>query len=109
MNFKRKAFLIAPIIIIGLLVLLYPAVSYWWADHEYRKLIRQKVGTKADVESLLFLYSAKQIEIKESMWGRDYKLRPGDFCVQYNIMGRDPIDIIFDHDNRVQMILSSYE
>jgi hypothetical protein len=109
MTRKHKVFLVATALVVVALAVLYPAMSYWLADYEYNRLIRLHVGTKTEVERVLFLYSKHQIDIKKSLWANNYKLANGEVCYQYLILGREPIDIVFDSDGNVMTIASSYE
>lgn len=108
MTKRRKLILVAAVALVGL-CLLFPFVSYRLADHEYEKLVQAKPATKAEVERILFLYSAKQIDIKKSSWGKTYQLESGDVCFQYLILGREPIDIVFNQENHVKAVFSSFE
>jgi hypothetical protein len=89
--------------------IIFRIISYYLADHEYEKLVQIKPATRVEVEQVLFLYSAKQIDIKKSMWGKTYQLESGDVCLQYLILWREPIDIVFDKENHVKAIFSSFE
>ena len=104
----RKLILVAAAILVGACVL-FPFASYKLADYEYEKLVQAKPATKAEGERILFLYSAKQIDIKRSSWGKTYQLESGDVCFQYLILGRDPIDIVFNQENHVKAVFSSFE
>ena len=105
---RRKIILVVAAVLIGTCVL-FPFASYRLADYEYEKLVQAKPATKAEVERILFLYSARQIDIKESMWGKTYQLKAGEACFQYLILRKEPIDIVFDQGNRVKAVFSSFE
>jgi hypothetical protein len=105
---QRKIILLAVAVLVGA-CLLFPFVSYRLADYQYEKLVQAKPATKAEVERILFLCSAKQIDIKKSAWGKTYQLESGDVCFQYLILGREPIDIVFDQGNQVKAVFSSFE
>lgn len=105
---RRKQILVAAALLAGA-CLLFPFVSYRLADYEYEKLVQAKPATKDEVERILFLYSAKQIDIKKSSWGKTHQLESGDVCFQYLILGREPIDIVFDQKNHVKAVFSSFE
>ena len=105
---RRKTILVAAAVLVGASVL-FPFATYKLADYEYEKLVQAKPSTKVEVERILFLYSAKQIDIKISSWGKTYQLESGDVCFQYLILGREPIDIVFNQENHVKAIFSSFE
>lgn len=105
---RRKTFMVS-VVLLGGACLLFPIISYWLADYEYEKLVQLKPVTKDGVERILFLCTVKQIDIKKSLWGNTYQLKSGEVCYQYLILGREPIDIVFNQDNHVEAIFSSFE
>jgi len=110
MSGKRKLTVwISCAVVVGLLYFLYSLASYRLADYQYEMLLKSQVKSKADVERILFLYSVKPIDIKESLWGNTYKIGQGESCCQYRILGREPIDVVFDAQGQVKHIFSSYE
>ena len=89
--------------------LAWQAIPYAVADLEFNRLARNSPTTRTDVEDLLIFYRSRRISIKESAWGKAIKLQPGQYCQQYQILRKEPIDIVYDHDGRVVHMLSSYE
>ncbi|MCI5122186.1 MAG: hypothetical protein D3908_13540 [Candidatus Electrothrix sp. AUS4] len=97
---------------IGAIILVIIAgylLPYAVADYQYEKLIAKNNLTKQDVENSFFLYSGKEINIKDSMWGKNYQLSTGEYCWQYMILWTEPIDIVYDTNNKVMKIFASYE
>lgn len=94
-------------IIVCIIVVLY--IPYIVANYQYEKLIEKNNLTKEDVENSLFLYSANKINISDSLWGKNYQLSSGDSCWQYMILWSEPIDIVYDNNNKVKKIFASFE
>lgn len=84
-------------------------VPYLAASFEYERLVRADPETRAEIEDLLFLYRSRTIDIKSSEWGSGIELAPGQYCQQYLILGKEPIDVIYDEKDRVVHMLSSFE
>jgi len=105
---RRKQILVLVAVLVGA-CLFFPFISYRLATYEYEKLVQAKPPTKDEVEGILFLYRAKQIDIKNSAWGKTYQLGSGDVCFQYLILGTEPIDIVFNQELQVKAIFSSFE
>jgi hypothetical protein len=106
---RRRTLILIITVVLGGGCLLFPLISYRVADYEYEKLVQLKPDTKDAVERILFLCSIKQIDIKNSLWGKHYQIESGDVCFQYLILGREPIDIVFNRENHVTAIFSSFE
>ena len=92
-----------------LIVSLLGPVPYMWALHLEEKWSALQPKTRSQLESCLSLYSRHEIRPSESMWGRSHVLRDGDRMIQYLLMWRTPLDVVYDHDNRVVQIYTSYE
>lgn len=105
-NLVKISFGVAAIIIFIIVVLYLP---YIVANYQYEKLIAESNLTKEDVETNLFLYSGNKINISDSLWGKDYQLSSGDSCWQYMILWSEPIDIVYDDNNKVKKIFASFE
>ncbi|SFV61982.1 hypothetical protein MNB_SV-13-1619 [hydrothermal vent metagenome] len=86
-------------------------VPYFVATYQYEKLITVDTLTKDKVEAVLFLYYSKEIPIEESLWGSatNTKLKKDEYCFQYLILGLEPIDIVYNKDDKVMHTFSSYE
>jgi len=61
-----------------------------------------------EVEKQLFLYTSSKIDIKKSALNY-YSLEPGEECYQYLILGREPIEAVFDANDNLKTIFCSYE
>ncbi len=110
MRIKRKWLIRVGVLgLVALLPVLYSAASYALATHQYENLVAKKPTSKSEVDGLLLLCSAKKIDITNSLWGKDTALEPGDSCWQYNILWRDPIDVVYDSEGKVKNILPSFE
>lgn len=105
---KKKFYFLTGLVVLGLTVFALPYASYFLADPYYENLIRQKVKNKAEVESNLFFYSTRKIKIEDSLWGKRYKLKTDEYCQQYRILNQ-PIDVVYNSNDEVVTIFSSYE
>ena len=65
--------------------------------------------SRAGLEKYLHLYSTREISPSESNWGRDYKLGEGERMVQYLILWKEPLDVVYDKDENIMVIYTSYE
>ncbi len=54
-------------------------------------------------------YSKRSIAPSNSMWGRDYVLKPDERMIQYLIFSKEPLDVVFDRESRVVAAFTSYE
>ena len=107
---KRKWLVLGGVLgLVAILPVLYSGASYALATHQYEKLVARKPVSRSDVEGLLFLCSAKKIQIRDSLWGSNVALSPDDFCWQYKVLWRDPIDVVYDGRGKVKHIFPSFE
>ncbi len=74
------------VVFLGLLTVLYSAAPYILAMYQYERLVAERPSSKAQLEGMLFLYSAERIEITNSLWGKTIVLEPGGYCLQYKIL-----------------------
>lgn len=65
--------------------------------------------TKIEMESYLHLYTTKQIHPTNSGWGSHYELKNGERMIQYMILFRSPLDVVYDSNDFVKAIFTSYE
>ena len=84
-------------------------ITYPVAIYQYEKLVEANPQVKNTVEKSLFLYRSQTIDIKDSLWGKATTLKDGEYCQQYLILNREPIDVIYDSEERVLRIFSSFE
>ena len=110
MNARRSRVLLCiALVLICAAIPAYFFASYKLADAQYERLVRKKPGNRQQVEELLYLHTTREIEMRESLWGSAYVLRPGEKCMQYMILGREPIDVVYDSEGEVCQIFASYE
>jgi len=105
---------ILKILFVFILIFSYPIYfigPYFVAHYQYEKLANKPniKFSKKEIENELFWYSDKQISIEESNWGKFTKLKNGEYCMQYLILWIEPIDVVYDENNTVVHIFSSYE
>ena len=65
--------------------------------------------TRIELEQYLYLYSTKTIQPSQSMWGWDYELKNGEQMVQYLLLWNAPLDVVYDSNDNIRMIYTSYE
>lgn len=109
MQVKKKILLISIPTLICFALFFSSLVSYLLANFQYERLIRINPSDKAELECCLFLYSTRIIDINNSLWGTRLRLQNGEYCQSYRILGIEPIDVIYDSNNRVKEILPSFE
>ena len=85
--------------------------AYVYAGYLEEKWINANPKTKDDLEQYLSLYSLHQIEPKESMWGKRYRLKKGERMMQYRILWHNncPLDVVYDNNDTIINIYTSYE
>ncbi len=103
------------IIFFGLILLIvssyftYHIVPYIVVNFQYEKIAIENNLSKKDIEDILFLYSSRRIPIEESLWGKENKLKKDEECWQYLILWKEPIDIVYNAQERVVKIFASFE
>ncbi len=66
--------------------------------------------TEAELDGRMWaFYTKRSIAPSNSMWGRDYALKPDERMVQYLVFSKEPLDVVFDHESRVVAAFTSYE
>ena len=67
--------------------------------------------TKEELESYLYFYNTKIINPTNSMWGCKYDLNDSEKMLQYQIMWDKncPLDVVYDSNNNIKVIFTSYE
>jgi hypothetical protein len=91
------------------LVFFAGAGSYGWALYLESRWSPAHPKSRTEMESYLSLYSTREIQPAESPWGRDHVLRAGDKMIQYMILWGAPLDVVYDRDEKVVAIYTSYE
>lgn len=97
------------VLLLAFLVIVVEIAPYWWALHLEAKWHAAQPKSKAQLESLLSLYSEREIQPSQSMWGHDYQLRTGERMVQYRLLYNAPLDVVSTNDNTIVAIYTSYE
>jgi len=93
-----------PLVLFGL-VMFGP---YMWALHLESRWRPANPKTLAELESMLSLYTKKEIVPEQSERGPNYKLEPGEQMIRYSILGQ-PLDVTFTHDQQIVSIHTAYE
>ena len=84
-------------------------VPYFYACSLENRTLSAK--TREEMEKIVSLSSIHEIQPKDSMWGSQYKLKPGERMIQYRILWDEncPLDVVYDAADRVQVVFTSYE
>ena len=87
------------------------ATAYLYALHLESKWSKADPKTKVDMEKYLHFYSLQEIQPKDSMWGSGYALKDGERMMQYRILWNKncPLDVVYDKDDTISAIYTSYE
>lgn len=113
-KFRRKWARIA-VRIVGsaLLLAFFAAVAeiapYFWALHLEAKWSAANPTTKTQLESFLTLYSQREIRTSQSMWGHNHQLELGERMIQYRLLYRAPLDVVYTTNDSIVAIYTSYE
>jgi hypothetical protein len=85
--------------------------AYFYALYLEGNWAKAEPKTKAELEKFLHLYSLHEIEPKNSYWGHQYILKKGEILMQYRLLWRKdtPLDVVYDVDNNIKSIFTSYE
>lgn len=89
--------------------LLHEVVAYLYATRLEGQWVQAKVGSRSELEQHLWLYSTREISVRESCWGSSRQLAANERMVQYLILWHAPLDVVYDSDDRIQAIYTSYE
>lgn len=113
-KFRRKWVRIASRVIgtallFGFLAWTAEMVPYLWALHLEARWQPADPKTKEQLESFLSLYSEREIQVSKSMWGRNHQLQTGERMVQYRLLYRAPLDVVYTRSNTIVAIYTSYE
>jgi hypothetical protein len=84
-------------------------LAYLYAVYLEDQWMLAKPKTKAELEVFLHCYSTQVIQPSESLWGNGYKLRKNERMVQYLILWNAPLDVVYDSENNIKAIYTSYE
>jgi hypothetical protein len=113
-KFRRKwaritVRIIGSTFLLAFVVSVAETAPYFWALHLEAKWSAANPKTKAQLESLLSLYSEHEIQTSQSMWGHDHQLQPGERMIQYRLLYTEPLDVVYTSSNTIVAIYTSYE
>jgi hypothetical protein len=91
------------------LYLAWEATPYFYACYLESQWRAGKPKTQEELESYLSLYREQEIDISQSLWGKHHELQEGERMVQYLIMWREPLDVVYNSSNQIVRIFTSYE
>ena len=61
------------------------------------------------VASLPIFRSEMEITPKVAGWGMNHQMEDGDRMIRYLIFGKEPLDVVYASDGRVEAVYTSYE
>jgi len=109
----RRRHLLKTGLIVGVLVVISPflwdATAYIYALRLEHYWLAADPQTRQELETHLSLYSTRQIQTEESSWGNYYQLAENERMIQYRILWKAELDVVYDDRDNVVMILTSYE
>lgn len=85
--------------------------AYLYALHLESKWSKAKPKTKTDLEKHLHFYSLREIQPHDSPWSNGYELEDGERMMQYRLLWNKncPLDVVYDRNDAIQAIFTSYE
>lgn len=87
----------------------WDVASYAYALHVESKWRSQPPSTRVELESLLGLYDSRDIEPSESQLGSGTELETGQKMVQYRLLWKAELDVVYDTVDTIVAIFTSYE
>lgn len=107
--FRRAGVPAGLFVSLSVLLFLTGVPGYLWALHLERSWSRTAPASRADLESHLALYSTEIISPSQSAWGCHYILMPGERMIRYNLLWSAPLDVVYNSDDRIRRIFTTYE
>jgi hypothetical protein len=97
------------VILLFALFVTFEGATYLWALHLESKWAPAEPKSRAELEGFLSPYSQRVIEPPQSGWGSDHELRSGERMVQYRLLYRAPLDVVYTTNDAIVAIYTSYE
>jgi|AntAceMinimDraft_17_1070374.scaffolds.fasta_scaffold292274_1 hypothetical protein len=102
------------LLLVVVLVIIYwltanGVTAYFYASLLEYRWVKAEPKTKPELEQYLYLYSTEMIQPSQSMWGWDYELKNDEKMVQYLLLWKAPLDVVYDSNDNIKMIYTSYE
>lgn len=109
---KQTAFRILLVFIsvvaLGILMLYVSPLSYLYCVSRESSWL--KATNEKDMESRLgAFYTKRAISPGVSSWGRDHVMKNGQRMTQYLIFNKEPLDVVYNADDTVDTVYTSYE
>ena len=109
----RRQLIVMGLVIFGLTVaVLMPLAKmgpYFYARHLERQWKPAHPATKAEFERYLHFYFEDVVDRRTSPWGWDYVPKENERMVQYLLLWSAPLDVVYDDEDRIVRIYTSYE
>jgi len=102
------------VFICGVIVMLTMGVVHTMPVSYLYCLMREEAWLAAKTEeelvaSLPVFRSEREISPEVPGWGGNHRLRAGDRMIRYLIFGKEPLDVVYASDGRVDAVYTSYE
>jgi hypothetical protein len=111
-SFYKKALIILTTIVLSLLIYVGTVdggFAYIYAIYLESKWAPAHPKTRVGLEKYLHLYSVRTIQPSQSQWGNHYNLADNERMVQYLILWSAPLDVVYDRNDNIVQIFTSYE
>ena len=83
-------------------------LSYLYCLARENSWLAAKTEAQLDHRMWTF-YTKRSIAPSNSMWGRDYVLKPDERMIQYLVFAKEPFDVVLDRESNVVVAFTSYE
>jgi len=113
MHIVKKILLIIMILLglltVGLIVIAGDFPAYIHTVQLEEQWTNTKPKTKAELEKILDNYFTRIIKPSGSLSGYKHKLKDNEIMVQYLIAQKMPLDVVYDHENNIKALYTSYK
>ena len=89
--------------------LFLPIPAYLYAIQLENNWSQANPKTMAEFESHISLYSKREVDVSASQWAPTYELEDGERMIQYTILGAANMEVVYDQNDSVITIITSYE
>ncbi|MEO5715363.1 MAG: hypothetical protein ABIT37_17930 [Luteolibacter sp.] len=101
--------LLGIVLSLGITFYLVNVVPYFWAGHLEAKWTAAHPKTRVEMESYLSLCTMREIQPAQSGWGRNHPMQDGDKMIQYLLFWTQPLEVVYDKNDRMIASYTSYE
>ena len=86
-------------------------VVYLYALHLEKQWTAANPETRAELEHFLRLCSVKEIQASDAPWSHYYHVQEGERVFRYSILWHPyvPLDVVYDRNETIRQIFTTYE